>query len=150
MNKLSHHVNPIPLLFPLGDLGWRTGYNKHPNEKQKCFNEKMKYLNEKNKYPDKKNKCPNEKKKHDNEKKCLTIFQYYLYRLSYRPKNFSLKLFGGRLTQQYFLHAYVMIESNIINCIRNHQDKLRVACYQGLLDHVACSASNVSKNFETK
>ena len=43
-----------------------------------------------------------------------------------------------------------MIESNRMNYFRNHQDKLRVACYQGLLDHVKCSASNVSKNFETK
>ena len=90
----------FPLLFPLGDLGWSTGYNKHPNEKKNCFNEKTKYLNEKNKYlneknkyPDKKNKCPNEKKKH---------VQYYLYRLSYRPKNFSPILSGGRLTQQCF------------------------------------------------
>ena len=113
----------FPLLFPLGDLGWSTGYNKHPNEKKKCFNEKNKYLNEKNKCPDKKNKCPNKKKKHDNEKRCLTILQYYLYRLSYRSKNFSPILFGGRLTQQYFLHAYVMIESNRMNYFRNHQDK---------------------------
>ena len=149
---MSHHVDPMvfPLLFPLGDLEWSTSYNKNPNEKKKCFNEKTKYLNEKNKYPDKKNKCPNEKKKHDNEKTCLTILQYYLYRLSYRQKNFSPILFGGRLTQQYFLHAYVMIESNRMNYFRNHQDKLRVACYQGLLDHVKCSATNVSKNFETK
>ena len=67
LNKLSHHVDPMvfPLLFPLGDLRWSTGYNKHPNAKKKCFNEKTKYLNEKNKYPDKKNKCPNKKEKHD-------------------------------------------------------------------------------------
>ena len=109
LNKFSYHVDPMvfALLFPLGDLGW-SFYNKHPNEKQKCFNEKTKYLNEKNKYPDKNNKWPNEKKKHDNEKTCLTILQYYLYRLSYRPKNFSPILFGGSLTQQYFLHAYII------------------------------------------
>ena len=135
LNKLSHHVDPMvfPLLFPLGDLGWSIGYNKHPEEKTK-------YSNEKHKSPNKKNKCLNKKNKTVLENTCLTILQYYLYRLSYRPRNFSPLLFGGRLTQQYFLHAYVMIESNRMNYFRNHQDKLRVACYQGLLDHVKCSA----------
>ena len=36
---MSHHVDPMvfPLLFPLGDVGWSTGYNKHPNEKKEMF-----------------------------------------------------------------------------------------------------------------
>ena len=33
---------------------------------------------------------------------------------------------------------------------RQNQGKLRVACYQGLLDHVGKNASNKSKNFENK
>lgn len=59
-------------------------------------------------------------------------------------------LFGGRLTQQFFIHALVMVESNRMNFFRNNQKQLRIECYQGLLDHVKNSASNISKNFEVK
>ena len=59
-------------------------------------------------------------------------------------------LFGGRLTQQLFLHAYLMVENNRINYFQQHQKDFRVECYQGLLDHVINSASNVSQNFEKK
>ena len=30
----------------------------------------------------------------------------------------------------------------------NYEENLRIECYQGLLDHVKCSASNIPKNFE--
>lgn len=86
------------------------------------------------------------------EKKNLTLLQYYLYRLAYRPniKNFSPLLYAGRLTQQFFIHAYVMIENNRLNYLRNNQNTLRIECYQGLLDAVVNSASNISNNFEKK
>ena len=76
MNKLSHHVDPMvfSLLFPLGDFGWSTGYNKHPNEKKKCFNEKTKYLTEKNKYINEKNKYLNEKNKYPDKKDSERFF----------------------------------------------------------------------------
>ena len=67
-----------------------------------------------------------------------------------RENNFSPILFCGRLTQQYFLQAYIMVENNRMNYFRSHQKELRIECYQGLLDHVKCNASNISTNFETK
>ena len=89
--------------------------------------------------------------KKPNEKEKLTILQYYSYRLAYRPNDkFSPLLYSGRLTQQYFLHAYVMMESNRMNFFRNNQKILRVECYQGLLDHVMNNASNISNNFVNK
>lgn len=57
-------------------------------------------------------------------------------------------LFSGRLTQQYFLQAYIMVENNRMNYFRQNQKQLRIECYQGLLDHVMRSASNISNNFE--
>ena len=142
MNKLSHHVDPIvfPIFFPSGDLGWSIGYNKTPNAS-------------KNKNSIEYNKTSNTKKKKVlGIQQHLTALQYYSYRLSYRPneKNFSPLLYGGRLTQQFFIHAYIIIESNRMNYLRNHQKELRIECYQGLLDYVLNSASNNSNNFEKK
>ena len=82
----------------------------------------------------------------------LSTLQHYSYRLAYRPysTNFSPLLFAGRLTQQLFLHAYIMIENNRMNYFRQHQRDFRVECYQGLLDHVINSASNVYKILKKK
>lgn len=56
-------------------------------------------------------------KKPDSTEKNLTLLQYYSYRLAYRPheKKFNPLLYSGRLTQQLFIHAYVMIESIRMN-----------------------------------
>ena len=121
LNKLSHHVDPM--VFSLMYPSGDLGWSigYTKNPKVEC-------------------------------KEKLTILKYYLHRLAYRPNvyNFSPLLFGGRLTPQLFLHAYIMIESNRMNYFRNKQDNLRVECYQGLLDHVIASASNNSKNFQKK
>ena len=83
--------------------------------------------------------------------KRLTVLQYYSNRIDYRPGPiFNPILCSGRLTQQYIIHAYIVIESTRLNYFRHNQGKLRVACYQGLLDHVGKNASNNSKNCENK
>ena len=91
----------------------------------------------------------NYKKHSENENDKLTLLQYYLYRLSYRAfiDNFNPLLYAGRLTQQFFIHSYVMIESNRMNVLRNNQTTLRIECYKGLLDNVMNSASNITENF---
>lgn len=43
-----------------------------------------------------------------------------------------------------------MVDSNRMNYFRNNQKQLRIECYQGLMDHIFQSASNISKNFEQK
>lgn len=139
LNKLSHHVDPMvfPLFFPSGDLGWSIGYSKKPDSKSKQIYDVDDLITDEEK--------KNSKRNLEN----LTILQYYAYRLSYRPniKDFSPLLFGGKLTQQYFLQALIMVESNRMNFFRNNQKQLRIECYQGLYDHVFNSASNNSQNF---
>lgn len=115
----------FPLLFPRGDLGWSLFYHK---------NDTIQKL----------------KKKKGEREKYLSVLQYYAYRLSYRPNstNFSPLLYAGRLTQQYFLHAYILVESNRMNFFRAKQSQLRIECYQGLLDHINASAANRTSNLK--
>jgi hypothetical protein len=90
--------------------------------------------------------------KNPNSKDYLTVLQYYEYRLSYRPNEiiFNPLLYGGRLTQQFFINAYMIIETNRLNWLRYDQDALRISSYQGLLDHIKNSAANDSSNYKTK
>ena len=87
-------------------------------------------------------------KQYTNTDKNLSPLQFYSYRLAYRPNNtFNPILFCGRLTQQYVIQAYIIIESNRLNFYRYNQKKIRIECYQGIVDHVARSAFNNSNNF---
>lgn len=139
LSKLSHHVDPMvfPILFPSGDLGWSFGYTKHDTtsnytknienvEKSYKKKTKIKRLSKYNK---------------------ITALQYYSHRLSYRPNIFNPLLIAGRLTQQFFIHAYVIVENNRMNFFRLNQNKLRIESYQGLVDHISNSASNDPQNY---
>ena len=101
----------FPIMFPLGDVGWSTGYNKKPTANVEKITKKDIIDTSKPKV---------------NEN--FTALQYYLFKLSYRPdaNNLSPLLYGGRLTQQYVIHAYIMVESNRMNYFRNHQKELRI------------------------
>ena len=72
--------------------------------------------------------------------------------MAYRPDHISFNpiLYSGRLTQQFFIHALLMVDNNRMNFFRNNQKHLRVECYQGIYDHLIGNASNNSKNFENK
>lgn len=86
-----------------------------------------------------------------NSTKNLTPLQYYSYRLAFPLlSSFSSILYCSRLTQQYIAQAYIIIENSRLDFLRYNQNKLRIKCYQGLVDHVQQSASNHSKNFENK
>lgn len=63
----------------------------------------------------------------------VTQLQYYQYRLSTR-RDFSPFLSAGKLTQQYIIDAYVKLEANRLNYIRQNQSQLRVERYRGLMD----------------
>ena len=89
-------------------------------------------------------------KQNENSSKKLTALQYYSYRLSYRKNDnhpFNPILFCGRLTQQYIIQAYIVIESSRLLYLKNNQKKLRISSYKGLLDHVHNSAANISENY---
>ena len=85
-------------------------------------------------------------KQYTNIDKNISPLQFYSYRLAYRPnKKFNPILFCT--TQQYVIQAYIIIESNRLNFYTYNQRKLRIECYQGIIDHVALSAFNNSNHF---
>ena len=65
----------------------------------------------------------------------VTQMQYYGYRFSIRNE-FNQFLSAGKLTQQYFVDAYVKTEANRLNYLRQNQNALRVEKYTGLMDHL--------------
>lgn len=69
----------------------------------------------------------NYKKKHNgSENDYVSVLRYYAYRIAFRPKieNFNPILSSGRLSQQFFIHAYVMVESNRMRFFRQNQKKI--------------------------
>ena len=65
-------------------------------------------------------------KKFTNTDKNLSPLQFYLYRLAYLPNNkFDPILFRRRLTQQYVIQAYIIIESNRLILYRYNQKSPR-------------------------
>ena len=74
----------------------------------------------------------------------VTLLQFYAHRLAMR-QSFSPIFWGGKLFQQYVVDAYVRVESNNLNFIKQHQSKLRVESYQGLMDHIHSQADNAGK-----
>lgn len=70
-----------------------------------------------------------------------TLAQFYCYHLSIRS-NFNFLHGSQKLFQQYVIDAYLKVEGNRLNYIRNNQSALRVESYRGLLDHMANSAAN--------
>ena len=66
------------------------------------------------------------------------MLQYYSSRLAFRPfeKDFSPILYSNKLLHQYFVDAFVKVESNRINWIKTHQSELHVEQYKGLMDYV--------------
>jgi hypothetical protein len=65
----------------------------------------------------------------------VTQMQYYGYRFAVRD-GFNPLLNAGKLTQQFFVDAFVKTEANRLNYLRMNQSKLRVDMYSGLLDHI--------------
>jgi hypothetical protein len=60
--------------------------------------------------------------------KCVSVRDYYSYRLQMRPSIFNPIIYGKRLFQQFAVDTYVKIESSCLDFIRNNQDTVRVTC----------------------
>jgi len=114
ISVLDPNLDPMiyPLLFPFGDQGWNINiplkYN--PNV--------LRGIRQAN-----------------NPRVRVTQMQYYGYRLSIR-EGFNPLLSAGKLTQQYFVDAYIKTEANRLNFCRQNQNALRVEKYSGLMDHL--------------
>ncbi|XP_021953640.1 uncharacterized protein LOC110850511 [Folsomia candida] len=74
-----------------------------------------------------------------NAHKRVTLKMYYSYLFSIR-ETFSPILSAGKLTQQYFVDAYVKAEANDLNFVRQNQKQLRADDYESLVDHVGSAA----------
>ncbi|XP_071040054.1 uncharacterized protein [Parasteatoda tepidariorum] len=75
--------------------------------------------------------------------KQISPIQYYGHRLALRPNGpFNPLLHAGKLSQQYVINCYLLVESQRLDFIRNNQGTLRTECYQGLIDHVERNSLN--------
>ena len=68
--------------------------------------------------------------------KDLTALQFYSCRIAVRDV-FNPIHYGGKLFQQFVVHAYCLVETQRLQYIKSNQQQLRVHCYQGLTDYLA-------------
>ena len=74
----------------------------------------------------------------------LTLMDYYRYRICIRHyidennnlHKFNILHYAGKLFQQYLVDAFVKVEGNNINYIRQNQSMLRTDKYLGLMDYI--------------
>ena len=62
----------------------------------------------------------------------LTLLQYYRFKLFHRKGNFGLLLLSGRLYHQLIVDAWVKIEEQRLNWVRNNQKTIRAQMYAAL------------------
>ncbi|KAG8177532.1 hypothetical protein JTE90_023437 [Oedothorax gibbosus] len=75
----------------------------------------------------------------------MSPMQYYGHRLALRSDEpFNPLLNAERLTQQYIINSYVLVEPQRLDYIRYNQSTLHAECYQGMVDHVEKNALNVA------
>jgi hypothetical protein len=118
ISVLDPNLEPLvyPLLFPYGDQSWGIDIPLY-----------------------KPTALLHVRRTSDNPRTRVTQMQYYGYRFSIR-EGFNPFLSAGKLTQQYFVDAYVKTEANRLNYYRQNQSKLRVEKYTGLMDHLQSEA----------
>ena len=68
--------------------------------------------------------------------RCVTIREFYAYRLHKRESEMNMILFGRRLFHQWLVDQYAKFEQNNLRYINNNQRLLRAEVYQGLADVV--------------
>uniref|UniRef100_A0A453A415 Helitron helicase-like domain-containing protein n=1 Tax=Aegilops tauschii subsp. strangulata TaxID=200361 RepID=A0A453A415_AEGTS len=106
-----------PLFFPRGELGWHTDIPKEgvPYETVMAHRFSILYAA-------------------FGGRLCVSVRDYYCYKLQMRPGIFNPILFGKRLFQQFAVDTYIKIENSRLDYIWGHQDKIRADLYQGLVD----------------
>lgn len=102
-----------PILFPYGEVGFHESIKYHKNEG-----------------------------KRKTKRECLTMREYYCYRIHYRENEGDTLFRGGRLYQQYLVDAYTAIEEQRLRWLRNNQSELRVELYNNLCDAVTRGDTN--------
>nr|CAD1842606.1 unnamed protein product [Ananas comosus var. bracteatus] len=104
-----------PVLFPYGDDGFRIGI-----------------------------KYNNDSRRNVGSRKCVTMREFYAYRIQNRINEGKTLIRGGRLFQQYLVDAFSCIEEDRLDYIRRNQADLRSEIYKGIKDDVI--AGDVDSN----
>ncbi|XP_010229584.1 uncharacterized protein LOC100832196 [Brachypodium distachyon] len=117
-----------PLFFPKGQLGW------HPNIPKRGVNWE---LGQQSRDDDDSEETGN--------RLCVSVRDYYCYRLQTRPAIFNPILHGARLFQQYAVDMYIKIEGTRLNWFREHQPQIRAELYKGVVDSIAAGETRASE-----
>ncbi|KAF7813324.1 uncharacterized protein G2W53_034300 [Senna tora] len=80
----------------------------------------------------------------DRKQRTLTLRQYFAYKLQDRRNDFSMILRGKKLSQQFIVDAFTMVEAQRATFIRFHQKKLRSENYVTLTTAVSNGKSSSS------
>jgi hypothetical protein len=75
---------------------------------------------------------------------CVSVRDYYCYRLQTRLAIFKPILYGGRLFQQFAVDMYIKIGGCRLNWIREHQPELCADLYKGIVDSITAGDTRVS------
>ncbi|XP_035840209.1 uncharacterized protein LOC110909633 [Helianthus annuus] len=102
-----------PLLFPYGETGFHERIRYHDNTGRRAT-----------------------------KRQCVTMREYYCYRIHYRNNEGTTLLRGGRLFQQYLVDSYAAIEEQRLRWMRNNQNELRVELYHNVCDAVTRGDTN--------
>ncbi|UYV62947.1 hypothetical protein LAZ67_2002586, partial [Cordylochernes scorpioides] len=76
----------------------------------------------------------------------LDALVYPLFYPRAEQDKFNPLLNGGKLTQQFIVDAYVKMEANRLQYIKDNQSKLITEKYSGLMDHISARAENENLN----
>ncbi|XP_020080111.1 uncharacterized protein LOC109703807 [Ananas comosus] len=96
-----------PILFPYGEDGFRLGI-----------------------------RCRQTSRRKTNSRQCVTMREFYAYRIQNRLREGKTLVRGGRLFQQYIVDAFACIEEERLQYIRRNQANLRTEIYKGIRDAV--------------
>lgn len=79
-----------------------------------------------------------------NSRLCVSVRDYYCYRLQTRPRIFNPILHGQRLFQQFAVDMYIKVEGTRLDWIRNHQKEIRADLYKGVMDSITAGESRAN------
>jgi len=113
---ISYLALQYPLIFCYGEDGFRPGI-------EKCSKSKSKKKN----------------------KKCISMRQWFAFRIQEREVECQTLLRSKRLFQQFLCDAYTTIESNRLNYIKFNQSKLRCENYTSVKEAVAAGATTMEE-----
>ena len=80
------------------------------------------------------------------DRKQLTPQDYYAQLIQFRPDAPPSLYMFSRLFKEYLCDQYAKIESWRLNYIRQHQDKIKAACYSGVVDFLNVAAKKKGNN----